>query len=165
MFRRPRPEPLPPAGFTLVEICVAMIIAVLVLGVAIPSLTSVMSGQQSRQGFTAVDNLAQEAHRRAMDEHRAYVLIWSPKKVVLRPDEPASPAEAEGVQEVAIGKQDKLELFLPASLLKKGKTAAAIWTFWPSGVCEPARITSDGSLGRWTAVYNAFTGKAEVRYE
>ena len=166
MFRRLRAFRNDAAGFTLLEICIVLLLVMLILRVAIPSVQGVLEGNRSKDSFSGFDAMVQDAHLRAVSERRAYVLIWSPKRVVLRPDEPASKAEADGLRELAIAKGEVLNLFLPASLAgKKGKITAAIWTFWPGGACEPATIEHKGKTGKWTATYNPFTVQAETRYD
>ena len=153
-------------GFTLLEICLVLMIAFVILAVAIPSLSSALSSSRSKSSFSEFDDMVQDAHGRAIAERRAYVLIWSPKKVVMRPDEPANKAEADGLRQIEIAKDDVLNLFLPASLaLKQGKLTVAIWTFWPNGACEPAPIEYKGKLGKWSATYNPFTVQADPNYD
>ena len=166
MSLRSRQFPASEAAFTLLEICIVVLIAMLLMRIAIPSLAGVLAGNRVEKSFTEFDSLVQDAHDRAIAEQRAYVLIWSPKRVLLRPDEPVNKAEAEGLRELPIGRDDVLNLFLPASLAtKKGKLTAAIWTFWPGGACEPATIAFKGKAGAWHATYNPFTVQAETRYE
>lgn len=165
MPRRFRHSP-PDAGFTLLEMCVVLMLVIMLILMAIPSLRGVLEGNQSQNSFTSFDEMVQDAHSRAIAEHRAYVLMWSPKKVILRPDSPMNDAEAAGLRAIEITKDDVLNLFLPASLAeRKGKITAAIWTFWPVGVCEPATIQYKGKRGHWKATYNPFTVQAETNYD
>ena len=153
------------SGFTLLEIILAILIAALVMTAAIPSLTGVLEGSKARNAFSKFDTLVQEAHARSVEEARNYVLVWGrDKRVLLRPEEPTK-AEAAGVRKWQIQKGEALELRLPAALTARGAQPDAIWTFWSTGVCEPAEIRYKGAEGTWFAVYNPFTLQAEVRYE
>ena len=166
MTRFSRQFPASKAAFTLLEICIVVFIAMVLLRVAIPSLVGVLTANRAEKSFTDFDALAQDAHERAIAEKRAYVLIWSPKRVILRPDEPTNKAEAEGMRELPIVREEVLNLVLPASLAtKKGKITAAIWTFWPGGSCEPAIVEYQGKAGKWRATYNPFTAQAETNYD
>ena len=156
-------------GFTLLELLLAVAIALMVLGIAIPSMMGVMKSSSSQNSFTDFDNLVQDARDRAVAEQRAYVLIQSTKLghrenpiMVLRPDVPANKAEQEGVRKLDLAKGDVLRVWLPASI---GNDSVAIWTFWPNGACEPATIAFEGAAGKWKATYNAFTVRAEVHYD
>ena len=153
-------------GFTLLEICIVLALAMMIMGIAIPTLNGVISENRLKGSFVQFDELAQDAHTRALAEHRAFVLIWAPKEIVLRPDEPANKAEADGLRKIEIAKGDVFNVYFPASLFnKRGKVTAAIWTFWPTGVCEPAKIDYHGKLGKWSATYNPFTVQGEASYD
>ncbi len=153
-------------GFTLLEIILALLIAVIVIAVSIPSVTSALNGSPLQKDFEAFDAMAREAHQRSVAERRNYVLVWGREGLVrMRPEAPENREEAEGLQRREIAKDEKLVLHLPAALLSRGQEPDAIWTFWADGVCEPARVEYKGRAGAWTAVYAPFTAVAEVRYE
>ena len=154
------------SGFTLIEVSLAILIALLIMAVAIPSITAALKGSEAQNKFTAFDAMAQEAHARSLSEQRNYVIVWGRDHAVLmRPETPANRAEAEGFQQWNIEKDETLALHLPAALTAEGQTPDAIWTFWANGVCEPARVAYKGASGAWTATYNPFTIQAEVCYE
>jgi len=150
------------AAFTLLEVCIAILIAVLIIGAAIPSIQGALSQNREKTSFDGFDRLAQEAHSRSVSEQKVYCLVWQKDGVILRPEE-ASASEADGVDRWDLPKNGKLVLELPAAL--KPKPVDAIWTFWPSGVCEPASVFyADKNVG-WQAVYNPFTSQANVKYD
>jgi len=154
------------SGFTLLEISLAIMIALVVMAVAIPSVTRALGESPAQQAFKNFDAMVQEARDRSGAEGRNYVIVWGREKaVLLRPEEPANRAEAEGLKRWEIDTEGELELHLPAALTAKGATPDAIWTFWPDGACEPAEVRYKGAGGKWSAVYSPFTTQAEVRYE
>ena len=154
------------SGFTLLEISLAIMIAVVILAVAIPSLSAVLGKSKAESSFLAFDQMVQEARERAQTEQRNYVIVWGRDRwVLMRPEQPANRAEAEGLRQWRIAKDETLELHLPAALTAKGATPDAIWTFWTNGVCEPAEVRYKGAAGQWAATYNPFTAQAEVTYE
>lgn len=154
------------AGFTLLEVILALLIAVTVMAVSIPSVTSALSGSRVQNTFTRFDALVQEARIRSQKEKRNYVIVWGREHAVrMRPETALDRDESEGIQYEVIEKGSQLKLYLPAALLPKGKEPDAIWTFWANGVCEPARVEYKGPEGAWSAIYNPFTARAEVRYE
>ena len=156
----------PKAGFTLLEISLAILIAVVIMAMAIPSLTAALEGSKTQKVFDNFDAMAQEARSRSVEEQRNYVIVWGrEREVLIRPESPANLAEAKGIKRWKIDKEEKLELHLPAALMAKGITPEAIWTFWPNGVCEPAEVRYTGAAGKWSATYNPFTVQAEVSYE
>ena len=154
------------SGFTLLEISLAIMIAVVIMAVAIPSLSAVLGKSKAESSFEAFDQMAQEARERAQTEQRNYIIVWGRDRwVLMRPEEPANRAEAEGVRQWRIARNELLELHLPAALNAKGAVPEAIWTFWTNGVCEPAEVRYKGAAGAWSATYNPFTGQPEVHYE
>ena len=161
-----RHRPSLKSGFTLLEVILAILIAVLMLAVAIPSFSGVFEGSKAQNSFLNFDAIVQEARTRSMEEARNYVIVWGrDRSVLLRPETPATPEEAEGLQKWKIQKGETLELHLPAALTEKGITPDAIWTFWPTGICEPAEVRYKGGAGAWSAVYNPFTVQGEVSYD
>jgi len=154
------------SGFTLLEVILALFIAALVITLAIPSLTGVLEGSKVQNSFADFDAMVQEARSRSVEEARNYVIVWGrDRTVLLRPENPADKEEAEGLKQWKIEKGEMLELHLPAALTAKGTTPDAIWTFWSTGVCEPAEVRYKGAEGAWSAVYSPFTIQAEVDYD
>jgi len=162
----PRFTPSSKAGFTLLEIILAILIAVVVMAVAIPSLTGVLGGSKAQSSFSDFDAMVQEARTLSLAQERNYVIVWGrDKEVLMRPETPADRAEALGLRKWTIEKDETLELELPAALPAKGGKPDAIWTFWANGICEPAEVRYQGAAGKWKARYNPFTVQAEVEYE
>ncbi|MDD5350819.1 MAG: prepilin-type N-terminal cleavage/methylation domain-containing protein [Chthoniobacteraceae bacterium] len=154
------------SGFTLLEVILAIMIALVVMAVAIPSVTSALGESKAQKSFAEFDAMVREAHRRSVAEHRNYVIVWGRDNTVsMRPEEPGNRAEAEGLQRRKMTAGGEVELRLPAALTANGAVPDAIWTFWTNGVCEPAEVRSKGRETKWSAVYNPFTARAEVRYE
>jgi hypothetical protein len=160
----------PVFGFTLLEICIAMVIAVLIVMVAVPSIKGVLKQNKAQDSFDQFEKLVEEAHFRSISERRAYILIWTPDSelmdrmnIVVRPDVPENDQEREGGNQVSLPTDEAPKIIFPASLLSG--QPLAIWTFWSNGSCEPATVKYSGKLGKWTARYNAFTAQPEVSYE
>ena len=159
MFRRP-PHFSP--GFTLLELCIAIAIVMMMIGVAIPSLSGILNETKDASRFGSFDQMVQEAHTRSLTEQRPYVMVWTKKSVVLRADEITEKGASPVVQQWAIEKNESVVLDLPAALVKRPE---AVWTFWPSGVCEPAKIFYKSKAAKWSATYNAFTAQAVMHNE
>lgn len=145
------------AGFTLLEVCLAVFIAMLILTLAVPSIQGVLTDAKLRRTFDELDALARDAQTRSVTERRAYVLEWERDGVALRPQEPLTPEEEAGVAHVVFRDKETIALNLTAALVKQ---PAPVWTFWPTGACEPATLAGEGSDGQWTAVYDPLTARA-----
>jgi Tfp pilus assembly protein FimT len=146
-------------GFTLVEIVLAVFILILLLGLAVPSLTGVLADRQLKRSLDEFNNLVRCAQERSVAERRPYLIVWSKKKVVARPEVFAANEEVRATAELALDRGDVLKLSLPAALTNK---YPAEWIFWPSGTCEPAIVQFYGRSGSWAANYAPLTARAEV---
>jgi competence protein ComGC len=156
----------PKTGFTLLEVCLVIAMALIMTAVAVPSLTGDWLGNKEERRFADFDAMVREAHSRSLEERRSYVMIWGADGIVrLRPEEPANRKEAEGVRQWKIEKRTELKLRLPAALTAKGASPDAVWTFWADGVCEPAQVRYKDYRGGWKADYVPFKAQAEVRYD
>lgn len=150
-------------AFTLIEIVLAIFILILLLGLAVPSLTGVMADRRLRRSFDELNTLVRMAQERSVLERQAYLIIWEKDHLVLRPE--AAPAELEEGEEVPptavmrLRPGDAYLLELPAALVKN---APAVWTFWPAGVCEPALVSYKGVDGAWTANYSSLTARGDL---
>ena len=70
---------------------------------------------------------------------------------------PLAPLEGDGGDQtghVGFGKRQAPDLILPASLMKD---PPRIWTFWPTGTCEPATIICKVAESPFTATYDPLT--------
>jgi type II secretory pathway pseudopilin PulG len=146
-------------GFTLVEIVLAIFIFMLLLVLAVPSLTGVLANRQLKRSLDGFNNLVRAAQERSVAERRSYLIVWSKNKVVARPEAFAEDEEVKATAEFALGRGDVLKLSLPAALTNKHP---AEWIFWPSGTCEPAIVQFKGQSGSWAAHYAPLTARAQV---
>jgi len=140
-------------AFTLVEIVLAVFILMLLLLLAVPSLSGVLANNRLRRSLNGFNNLVRQAQERSVAERRAYLIVWREKGVLLRPE-----VFAKG-QQTSTTVELKLTLKLPAALTNK---PPAEWIFWPSGTCEPATVQFKGAAGSWTANYLPLTARPEV---
>ena len=146
-------------GFTLVEIVLAVFIFMLLLALAVPSLTGVLADRQLKRSLDGFNNLVRRAQERSVTERRPYLIVWNKNNVVARPETFAEADEDKATAEFALGRGEVLKLSLPAALKNKHP---AEWIFWPSGTCEPAIVRFRGRSGSWAANYAPLTARAQV---
>jgi hypothetical protein len=147
------------AAFTLLEICLALAIGMMLVLLAVPSVSGLLAEQRLKRSFERFDHLVAAATARSVAEQRAYALVWENHGVRLVPVEPADPAqsghEADSTPDfVGMSKPDELELQLPTTLSRR---ALGQWTFWSNGTCEPATIAFHGAEGNWLVRYDPLT--------
>ena len=152
----PRPQEVARerGAFTLFEILLAVFIAVMLVVAAVPSISGVIEQERAKKLFTQFDALAKQASSRAVTERRPYVLEWDESGVTMRPLAPDNADEAQGTGRIDFGDKLAPDLLLPAALVKD---PPKVWTFWPTGTCEPATITCHVPGAAWTATYNPLT--------
>jgi prepilin-type N-terminal cleavage/methylation domain-containing protein len=153
------------SGFTLIELMLAVAIAVVILMAAVPIIGGMSSERRLTETFERFDALTRKAQFNAVREQRPWVLVWEKGRILLQPDEP-TPEErasgaAEGGAEFVFEEEEAIGLTRPAALLP-AKDVPADWTFWRSGTCEPVLVKYSGPAGWWTAQYNPLTGRGEI---
>jgi type II secretory pathway pseudopilin PulG len=145
-------------GFTLLEICLAIFIAVLLVTLAVPSMSGLLAERKLKRSFESFDALARDAQAQSLTERRAYVIAWDAKGLALRPQQPRNAGEEQGAR-LDFADKETFDLNLPAALVPKPRRE---WIFWPTGTCEPATVFYHGAAGAWTADYDPLTVRAEL---
>ena len=146
-------------AFTLIEIALSIFILLLLLVLAVPSLSGVIANRRLKQSLDSFNQIVREAQERSMTEHRSYLIVWGKNSVLLRPEVFAEDEEEKPTTVFRLGKGNWLTLSLPAALTEKHP---AEWVFWPSGICEPATVQFKGPAGAWTANYSPLTAQPEL---
>ena len=124
-----------------------------------PNLEGVIANKKLRESLDGFNNLVHQAQERSVAEHRAYLIVWGDKDVVVQPETFAKDEEKKAVTTFSLERGTVLTLTLPAALISK---PAGQWIFWPTGTCEPASVRFTGRAGTWTANYSPLTGHAEL---
>ena len=146
-------------GFTLVEIIIAVSILLVVLLMAIPSLSGVIADRKLRASLDEFNKLVREAQEHSVNEHRPYLIVWGNKGIFVQPEAFLKDEKQEPVANFVLEEGAAITLTLPAALTPK---PAGEWIFWPTCTCEPATIKFEGRPGTWTANYSALTGHGEL---
>lgn len=146
-------------GFTLLEIMISVCILMLILALAVPSLTGVIADKRLRRSLNAFNDMVRQAQERSVAEHRAYLIVWNDKNVSLRPEAFTREEEAKDLAQFALARGDALTLSLPSALTKD---PPGEWIFWPSGNCEPAIVRFKSGNGSWSANYSPLTARGEL---
>lgn len=132
------------AGFTLIEVCVAMAIAVLILGIATLSMAGVQGEAQLKKMAARVESLARESLLQAVMKQRVVQLSLAD----------------------TLGAEGSLEIRRVGSKTFRPPHRGEVWEFNPSGVCEPVEIRITNSAGEIELGFDPLTGcavKKEVR--
>ena len=146
-------------AFTLIEIALSIFILLLILVLAVPSLSGVIANRRLKQSVDSFNQLVRQAQERSVIERRAYLIVWGKNSVLLRPEVFAEGEEEKPTAALGLSKGSWIRISLPAALLGK---PPAEWIFWPSGTCEPATVQFRGPAGTWTANYSPLTAQPEL---
>jgi type II secretory pathway pseudopilin PulG len=146
-------------AFTLIEIALSIFILMLLLMLAVPSLSGVIANRRLKQSLDSFNQLVRQAQERSVTERRAYLIVWGKSSVVLKPEIFTKDEEEKATSVLRLPKGSWIKISLPAALIGK---PPAEWIFWPSGTCEPARVQFRGPAGTWTADYSPLTAQPEL---
>jgi len=146
-------------AFTLIEIALSIFILMLLLMLAVPSLSGVIANRRLKQSLDSFNQLVRQAQERSVTERRAYLIVWGKSSVVLKPEIFTKDEEEKATAVLRLPKGSWIKISLPAALIGK---PPAEWIFWPSGTCEPARVQFRGPAGTWTADYSPLTAQPEL---
>jgi prepilin-type N-terminal cleavage/methylation domain-containing protein len=152
-------QPNRPKGFTLIELAIAIVILMLLMMLAVPSMSGVMADRRLRRSLDEFNVIVREAQERSVTEHRAYLIVWQNGKLGLRAEGLLRGESPEPTLKWKLAKNESLKIEFPAALVDE---PPAEWIFWPSGNCEPVVVTYHGNDGTWKANYSALTGRSEL---
>jgi type II secretion system protein H len=147
------------AGFTLVELAVAVMIMMLLMMLAVPSMEGVLADRRLRRSLDEFNKIVREAQERSIAERRSYLITWHDGKVGLRAEGLGRGEDSEPLVKLKLARNESLKISFPAALMEKPPPE---WIFWPSGNCEPAVVRYQGKDGNWTASYSALTARAKI---
>ena len=147
------------AGFTLIELAIAVVILVLLMMLAVPSMNGVMADRRLRRSLDSFNAIVREAQERSITERRPYLIVWGDGKVGVRPEGLLRGEQPEPAVRLKLTRNESLKISFPAALVDE---APPEWIFWPSGNCEPAVVSYRGNDGSWTANYSALTARSET---
>ena len=146
-------------GFTLLELCLAIFIGLMLISLAVPSISGMRAEQKLTESFQTFDKVVRAAQLHSVQERRPYLMVWEEGAVVLRPLQLRADEEPAEIERYELSEKRELVIERPAALKKD---PPGEWPFWESGTCEPVRITYHGPEGRWVAEYDALTTQARL---
>lgn len=147
------------AGFTLIEVAIAVFIMMVLLLLAIPSLTGVLANRRLQRSLDALNQMVRLAQERSVQEHRPYLIEWQKDSVILRPESTLQGDSETPTATLALDKGHAYVLRLPAAI---ENDPLAQWIFWPSGACEPADVRFKGPEGLWEVNFSPLTARPRI---
>jgi type II secretion system protein H len=148
-----------PAGFTLIELVVAVLIMAVLMMIAIPTMDGVLADRRLRRSLDGFNAIVREAQERSIAERRPYLIVWNDGKIGLRAEGLAEGESSEPTVKMKLARNESMKVAFPAALVEEPPPE---WIFWPSGNCEPAVVSFQGKNGNWKASYSALTARSEI---
>lgn len=144
------------AGFTLLEICLALAIGVMIILLSVPSISGLLAEQRLKKSFERLDTLVSAARVRSASEQRAYALVWDREGITLVGRERAAVGGEDTGERLIFEDKESFQLKRTAALMKNPPDE---WVFWSNGVCEPVEISYQGTNGNWLVKYDPLTAR------
>lgn len=126
------------SGFTLIEVCVAMAIGLIILGVAVMGMSGVQSEAQLKKMAARVETTARESLLKAVMNQRAVQVDLN------------GGLAAEG----------KLQVKRYGDSVFRNPQRGEVWEFSPTGVCEPVEVRVSNDVGVIELGFDPLTGCA-----
>ncbi len=146
-------------GFTLLEICLAIVIALLLLGLALPLIGGINSESKLNATLERFDDFARQAQLLSVSERRAFVMVWDEAGISIEPESPLAEDRDKDWPRLDFEKDEVLNIERTAALEEKPPME---WPFWRSGTCEPIVATYSGPAGSWVVKYDPLTVRPTV---
>lgn len=147
-------------GFTLLEIGIVLFILMMLVGIAIPMISSLIAEERLREHARALLLYARTARRLAVSENRPYEILFSEHGFLLQPHLAAGTGNGDVVSSHDLGKEDTY------SLERWGdeeftKPVDQTWIFQPEGICEPIRVHFQDRKNWIEIGFNPLTARAQ----
>src|SRR5258708_3294017 len=110
-----RLRPARQSGFTLLELAIAVVILVLLMMLAVPSMNGVLADRRLRRSLEGFNAIVREAKERSITERRSYLIVWSEGKVGLRPEGLRRGEDPGPLTALRLGKNESLNISFPAA--------------------------------------------------
>ena len=140
------------AAFTLLEICLTLLIGMTLLLLAVPSVAGLLAEQRLHESFSRFEQMANTARARSITEQQAYQMVWEKKRIILGTIAHGKDKSGGVVDVLPMSDEEHYELNRVAALVQR---PPGEWTFWPDGTCEPVVITYKGPQGKWQVRFDA----------
>jgi prepilin-type N-terminal cleavage/methylation domain-containing protein len=150
-------------GFTLLEMCIVLVILAILAGAAMPSIQSALAEQGLRENARQIALLVKTGMLRSSEENRVYRLDLSSHEAVLLPAAATKTSrdEAESAVPTVLDPADRL--LLPDAE-KPGAwqpLQTSSWSFQPDELCPVPRVRIERGRAWMEMSFNALTGNVE----
>ncbi len=140
----------------------AIFLVLLLMAAALPSLLGQAARQRLQTAYERFDTLVADAQRHSVTDGKPYVLTWTPSGTIRLFPADWNPRDRKAVPVESLTPANDSEHYTLVRDASLTQDPAPVWTFWPSGNCEPVGILYEGTSGTWTAQYNALSTRGNI---
>ncbi len=137
------------AAFTLLEICLTLVIGMVLIMLAVPSVAGLLAEQRLHETWDRFEQLANKARLQSMKEQKPCRLVWDRHRITMK-------ADAGEQDSLTMTEDENYEIIRTAAFIDAPPEE---WTFWPNGTCEPVIIRYHGRSGRWQVRFDALSSR------
>ena len=146
------------SGFTLLEISMAVMIGLLMLGLAMPSMSGLFAEQRLRDRMGDFEAVVRQAAALAKESRQEVRVRWFKEGIGMSVGDANDPNEVPALV-FEFRKDEVVELRRVAARMDK---PSAEWSFWPSGIREPVDVAYAGAGGIWELRFGALVPDPDV---
>jgi prepilin-type N-terminal cleavage/methylation domain-containing protein len=164
----------PRRGFTLLEMCIVLLILGILMGVIAPGMQSALAESGVRSDARQLSLMVKTAMLQSIEEHQVYVLNLNEKSLSLgplapttgndgKPSDPDQPLQQaqDSTQTWTLDAKNKLLLPDPDGRGHWQPIQSAQWVFRPGELCPATQICFTRGEARLEVTFNALTGNVE----
>jgi len=143
------------SGFTLLEVCVAITIGMLIIGAATLGISSVGEEHRLRKTASVIEATARATLQRAVTDHRNVFIEFSQDRIMATASEGVNAGEYDLGGKLQIRRYGEKEFRTPRS--------GELWQFSADGLCEPLEIRITQKKGSIEMSFDPLTGCARKK--
>ena len=160
-------------GFTLLEICIVLLVLAVLMGVIVPGMQSALNEQGIRTDARQLSLLIKTAVQQSNEEHGTYRVELGDGTVLLERDQPASTLQTistqdeeptmkpEVLQSFRLSTENRLSISNTGNEGDCKPVASAEWVFRAGELCPVTWISLERGKSRLDLDFNALTGDVD----
>lgn len=142
------------AAFTLLEICLTLMIGVILILLAVPSIVGLLADQRLHESYTRFEKISGQARFESLRAQIPMAIVFDSRAILLCSTRRDAHGERPVLDRWNLAEDEAFGLDRPAALLPK---PVAEWIFWPNGTCEPVIVSYKGPGGQWQVSFDPLT--------
>lgn len=142
-------------GFTLLEVCIAMTIGMLIIGVATLGISGIQDEQRLRKMASGIETAVRESLQRAVTEHRNVFIEFDHGQLV------APALQGGGARSLAL--EGILLIRRYGEKTFRAPKRGEVWQFAADGLCEPIELRITQTNGVVEMSFDPLTGCARKK--